>query len=214
MTDWIDVSIPIRPGMITWPGDPDVRLARTSSIASGAACNISELEFGVHAGTHIDAPIHFVDGAVGIEAVPLDVFVGRALVADARGVTGNLDAAAIRGLAIPAGTERVLFRTSNSELWSRPAFEPSFVAVTADGADALVALGVRLVANDYLSIAPFTDAVPTHVTLLGAGVAILEGLDLRAVEPGWYDLVCLPLRIPGSDGGPTRAVVRKASADG
>jgi arylformamidase len=205
---WHDISVPIRDGMATFDGDPLVSLRRASSMADGAICNISRLDFGVHSGTHVDAPVHFIDGAVGIESVAFDVLIGPALIVDARGVTGNFDRAAIESLDIPAGTERLLFRSRNSELWNNPGFDRSFAAVTPDGAEALVELGLRLVGNDYLSIAPYGDPTPTHVTLLGAGVAVLEGLDLRAVEPGSYDLVCLPLRIPGSDGGPARVVVR------
>jgi arylformamidase len=209
---WHDISVPIRDGMFTFDGDPLVSLQRASSMADGAICNISRLDFGVHSGTHVDAPVHFIDGAAGIESVALDVLIGPTLVVDARGVTGNFDRAAIESLDIPAGTERLLFRSRNSELWNNPAFDRSFAAVTPDGAEALVALGLRLVGNDYLSIAPYGDPTPTHVTLLGAGIAVLEGLDLRAIEPGRYDLICLPLRIPGSDGGPARVVVRAIAA--
>ena len=209
---WQDISVPIRDGMFTFDGDPLVSFGRVASMADGAICNISRLDFGVHSGTHVDAPIHFIDGAAGIEAVALDVLIGPALVVDARGVTGGFDRAAIESLAIPAGTERLLFRSRNSELWSKPVFDHSFAAVTPDGAEALVELGLRLVGNDYLSIAPFGNPTPTHVTLLGAGIVVVEGLDLREIEPGMYELICLPLRLPGSDGGPARAVVRPIPA--
>jgi arylformamidase len=209
---WQDISVPIRDGMATFEGDPLVSFTRVSSMADGAICNVSRLDFGVHSGTHVDAPIHFIDGAAGIESVAFDALVGPALVVDARGLAGGFDRAAIESLAIPAGTERLLFRSRNSELWNKPTFDTSFSAVTPDGAEALVELGLRLVGNDYLSIAPFGNPTPTHVTLLRAGIAVLEGLDLREVEPGLYDLICLPLRIPGSDGGPARAIVRRRSS--
>jgi arylformamidase len=209
---WQDISVPIRDGMFTFDGDPLVSFGRVASMADGAICNISRLDFGVHSGTHVDAPIHFIDGDAGIEAVALDVLIGPALIVDVRGVTGGFDRAAIESRDIPAGTERLLFRSRNSELWNQPTFDHSFAAVTPDGAEALVELGLRLVGNDYLSIAPFGNPTPTHVTLLGAGIVVLEGLDLRDVEPGAYDLICLPLRIPGSDGGPARAIVRRIRA--
>lgn len=207
--DWQDISVPIRDGMVTFEGDPQVHLGRAMSIAAGAVCNVSRLDYGIHSGTHIDAPVHFIDGAPGIEGMAIDAFVGPALVVDARAIEGLFDRAAIEHLAIPAGTERVLIRSRNSELWNQPAFSKAFSGVTEDGAKALVELGVRLVGIDYLSIAPFGEPVPTHVVLLGAGVAILEGLDLRDVEPGLVDLICLPVLIPGSDGAPTRAIVRR-----
>jgi arylformamidase len=205
---WTDVSVPLRPGMVTFDGDPAVHLERTSALANGAVCNVSRLDFGVHSGTHVDAPAHFIDGAAGIESVPLDVLVGPALVVDASTARGQIDRDAIGRFAIPEGTERVLFR-ANSALWNEPTFQPTFIALTGDGAEALIELGVRLVGNDYLSIAPFGNPTPTHRALLDAGVTIVEGLDLRDIEPGWHDFVCLPLLIPGSDGGPARAMLRR-----
>lgn len=206
---WQDISVPIRNGMVTFEGDPLVHLQRVSSMDQGAVCNVSRLDFGVHSGTHVDAPVHFINGAAGVEAVPLDALVGPALVVDARSVDGQFDRAAIEALAIPAGTERLMIRSRNSELWTEPDFSGSFSGVTGDGARALLDLGVRLVGIDYLSIAPFGDPTPTHVALLAAGVVIVEGLDLRGVEPGAYDLICLPILIPGSDGGPARAIIRR-----
>jgi len=206
---WQDISVPIRDGMVTFEGDPPVHLERVMVMADGAVCNVSRLDFGVHSGTHVDAPIHFIDGAAGIESVALDVLVGPALVVDATTIDGQFDRAAIDRLAIPSGTERLLLRSRNTSLWDKPVFDKAFVAVTGDGAVALVERGIRLVGADYLSIAPFGDPTPTHAALLGAGMVIVEGLDLRDIEPGWYDLICLPLLIPGSDGGPARAIVRR-----
>jgi arylformamidase len=205
---WIDISVPVIAGMVSFPGDPLIFLERASSMSSGAICNVSRLDFGVHSGTHIDAPIHFVEGAPAIESVPLDACIGPALVVDASAHDRHLDAAAIRSLSIPAGTRRVLFRW-NSHLWREPGFQSGFLALAGDGAAALVDLGVELVGNDYLSIAPFDDPIPAHLALLDAGVVVVEGLDLTPVGPGEYDLVCVPLLIPGSDGGPARALLRR-----
>ena len=207
---WIDVSVPVIPGMVSFPGDPLIFTERASSMSAGDICNVSRLDFGVHSGTHIDAPIHFVDGAGAIETVPLDACIGPVLVVDASAHPSHLDAAAIRSLPIPNGTRRVLFRW-NSDLWGRPTFQPSFRAITGDGAAALVELGVQLVGNDYLSIAPFEAPIPTHRTLLEARVVIVEGVDLRGVEPGVYELICVPLLIPGSDGGPARALLHRST---
>jgi arylformamidase len=206
---WTDVSVPIRPGMVTFEGDPTVILERASALAAGDVCNVSRLDFGVHSGTHVDAPNHFIDGASGIESIPLDVLVGPALVVAASAAAGQIDHEAIGRMGIPEGTERVLFRV-NSALWNESTFQSTFVGLTDDGALALVALGVRLVGIDYLSIAPFGNPTPTHRALLDAGVTIVEGLDLRSIEPGHYDFICLPLLIPGSDGGPARAMLRRA----
>lgn len=202
-----DISVPLRPGMITYPGDTSLRLGRSHEIARGDAYNLTWLQLGAHAGTHVDAPLHFIDGAAGVAELPLDALIGPAHVVDATGVSADIDAPTLARLDIPAGVRRLLFKTPNSELWARGEFSPNFFGITADGAQALVSLGVELVGIDYLSIAPASDPASTHVTLLEAGVVILEGIDLRAVEPGPYRLVCLPLLIEGSDGAPARAVL-------
>lgn len=206
---WIDITVPVRPGMPVYEGDPPVCFERQSSLASGDLANVSRLDFGVHTGTHVDAPIHFLEGRPGVEALPLDAFIGPAFVADARHCTADIDASALAGIHIPPGTERLLLLTQNSRLWELDHFSDDFLGLTAAAAHELAARGVRLVGIDYLSIAPRHDPAPTHGVLLEAGVVILEGLDLRTVEPGPYDLVALPLLIPGSDGGPTRALLRR-----
>jgi arylformamidase len=188
----IDVSVPVRPGMITYPGDPEVRLERVSSIADGEVANLSRLDLGVHSGTHVDAPLHFVDGGASVETLPLDVLVGPCVVVD------GLDAA-----AVPRGAERVLFKTPNSRLWERDEFSEDFVALDGAAARALVERGVRLVGIDYLSIGD----EEAHRALLGAGVVAIEGLDLREVDPGEYRLVCAPLKLEGAEGAPARVLL-------
>ncbi|MEX0782035.1 MAG: cyclase family protein [Dehalococcoidia bacterium] len=212
MPDWIDISVPIRPGMISYEGDPPVRIERLSEMASGAICNISRLDFGVHSGTHIDAPLHFIERAPGAEAIPLDALLGPVTVVDATDVTADIDAAALDRLRLPGKLVRVIFKTANSRLWALDDFSPDFIGLTEGAAHSLLQRGVRLVGIDYLSIAPRADPAPTHIALLAAGVVILEGLDLRAVQPGDYELACLPLLIPGSDGAPARALLRPLQA--
>ena len=196
--------------MIVFDGDPEVSVERVSDIARGDLANISRVALGTHTGTHVDAPLHFIGGGPGIDRLPLDVLVGPALVADARAAPGDIDAAALAALGVPAGTERLLLRTRNEGLWERGEFTRDYVGVAADAAQALVDMGVRLVGIDYLSIAPSSDPAPTHRTLLGAGVVVVEGLDLSAAAPGRHDMVLLPLRIEGGDGAPARALLRPA----
>jgi arylformamidase len=207
-----DISVPIRPGMIVYEGDPDVTLERVKAIADGASANVSRLDFGVHTGTHVDAPGHFIDGARGAETIALEALIGPVVVVDAAAMTEHIDAAALGLLAIPPGTERVIFKTTNSRLWDLDHFSADFIGLLGDAAAALVAGGVRLVGIDYLSIGPKGNGAATHVALLEAGVVILEGLDLRRVEPGTYQLVCLPLLLVGSDGAPARAVLMRDGA--
>jgi arylformamidase len=193
----VDASVPIRPGMVTYPGDPAVRLERVSAIAAGAVANLSRLDFGVHSGTHVDAPVHFVDGAPAAESLPLDVLIGPALVVDATAVEQpTLAALHLRG-------DRILFKTRNSELWANDEFADDFVSLTANGAAFLLAHGARLVGIDYLSIGDEA----AHLALLRAGVVTIEGLDLTLVEPGDYQLVCAPLKLVGSDGAPARVLL-------
>lgn len=193
-----DVSVPIRPGMITYPGDPQVQMERVVSIEHGDVANLTRLDFGVHTGTHVDAPVHFIDGGAGADALPLEVFLGPCEVVDATSAGEEVGPE-----LVPSRVERVLFKTRNSELWGRDSFDEGFTRIGLAAAERLVENGVRLVGVDYLSVGD----PATHETLLGAGIAAIEGLDLRGLEPGQYSLACLPLRIVDSDGAPARAVL-------
>ena len=203
-----DISLLISETLPVWPGDPPVRITQPQHLERGDEATVSHLEMGAHTGTHVDAPAHFIAGGATMEALDLNLLVGPALVVHALEADA-LTAEVLEGLDIPPGTQRVLFRTRNSDLWARgeTAFARDFVAVTADGARWLVERDVRLIGVDYLSVAPFGDAVPTHETLLRAGVVIVEGLDLSRIAPGIYQLVCLPLKIAGAEGAPARAIL-------
>jgi arylformamidase len=194
--------------MPVYEGDPGVRLRRHTSLAEGGICNLTAADLGLHSGTHVDAPNHFIDGAAGVEAWTAAQLLGPAWVADARALEGHITAAALERLDIPAGTRRVLFRTRNGVLWDRDEAAKDFIALTPDAAEALVRRGIVLAGIDYLSIAPFGDPAPTHEVLLAAGVVVLEGLDLRAASPGACELACLPVLIPGADGAPARAFIQ------
>jgi arylformamidase len=204
-----DISVPVSPSLPVWPGDPAVVLEKVSSMDAGAHDNVSRLACGVHTGTHVDAPHHFMNDHRTVEMLALDVLVGPALVVelplDARLVTADV----LEQAAIPAGTERVLLKTANSQLWARGenAFFTDFVGVSEDGAEWLVSHAIKLVGIDYLSVAPYHQSIPTHRALLGAGVIVVEGLDLSAITPGSYGLYCLPLKLVGSDGAPARVIL-------
>ena len=149
----------------------------------------------VHVGTHVDAPAHFIEGGATLDAVGLDPFLGPAYVAEID-ATDRIDAAALEAAEIPDGTERLLLRTRNSsdDAYLHGPFREDFAALTAEGARWVVERGLALVGIDYLSIQRFDDPPDTHRILLGAGVCILEGIDLRAVGEGRYRLVCLRWR--------------------
>ena len=200
-----DISVPIRPGMPIYDGNPGVELERVQAIADGDSANVSGLSLGVHTGTHVDAPLHFIDGAPGAEGIPLDALYGSAVVVDATGVEA-LGGAELEGLGIPEGAERVLLKTRNSELWNQDAFTRDFVRLDGSGARFVLGRGIRTIGIDYLSIGDRE----AHRELLGAGVVPVEGLDLRSVEPGEYTFICLPLDVVGSDGAPARAILIEA----
>jgi arylformamidase len=203
-----DISLPISEALVVWPGDPPIRLSQPSHLERGDLATLTRLDLGAHTGTHVDAPAHFVRGGAGVDALDLEVLVGPALVVhlpEAEVLTAGLLAA----LDLPPGTERLLFRTRNSERWARgeTAFFEGFVGLAEDGARWLVERGVRLVGVDYLSVAPFADPAPTHEILLRTGVIAVEGLNLSGIAPGVYQLVCLPLKLVGGDGAPARAIL-------
>jgi len=208
MTDLIDISVPLRDGMVHYDKNPEIHVELAMSIARGDGANVSRLDFGAHSGTHVDAPAHFFVGGAGAETLPLEPFLGPAAVVDATHVQKALTEEELRGVDIPEGAERVLFKTRNSKLWATDEFTRDFVRLDGSGARYLIDRGVRMVAIDYLSIGDH-DA---HVALLEGGIAVLEGVDLGAVEPGAYRLICLPIAIVGCDGAPARALLAPAEA--
>jgi arylformamidase len=208
--EWIDVSVPVRSGMVHWPGDPEVKLERTKSIAEGQEANLTRMDMSAHTGTHMDAPLHFFADDPGIEALPLDIVLGPARVIRIEGEE-PIDRGHVEELDLRGG-ERILFRTKNSERpwWDRD-FDPGFVHVSVEAAELLGEVGVALLGVDYLSVGGYeSDGAETHRALLGAGIWIVEGLDLSEVEPGEYDVICLPVKLVGSDGAPARVLLRPA----
>lgn len=208
-----DISVPIAPGATpVYPGDPGIEIESWAAIERGDAANVTSLHFGAHTATHIDAPSHFIDGADGIPAIPLDALVGEARVVEMAHDVVAIEESHIESLHLD-GAKRVLFKTRNSDFWADAdgRFREDFTYITPDAARSLVARGVRLVGFDYLSIERFgsTD-YETHLALLSRGVVIVEGLNLRGVEAGLYELICLPLKIEAGsgDGAPARAVLR------
>ncbi len=205
-----DVTVPLAPEVPVYPGDPAFQIKQLSCLEHGDICTVSQLSFGSHTGTHVDPPSHFVAGGITLDQLSLDVLIGPARVVDA-GAVDAIDAATIASANL-AGVERVLFKTRNSKLWQRgeKEFDQNFVYIEAEAAKMLVESGVKLVGIDYLSVEKFNfDAPATHYTLLRNNVIIIEGLNLSEVADGEYELICLPLKIKGGDGGPARVVLRE-----
>lgn len=201
-----DISIPVSTGMPVYEGDPPVEIEAVQRIARGDLANVSRITLGNHTGTHVDPPCHFIDGAATVDALPLEALIGPACVVDLTAANG-ISAMELEAAAVPDGTERLLLKTQNSQLWRERGFHRGFLGLQEDAARWCAERGVRLVGIDYLSIAPYDNPKPAHLTLLSAGVIIVEGLDLSAISPGRYTLICLPLKIKDGDGAPARAVL-------
>ncbi len=208
MTDWIDISVPLRNGMVHWPGDPAYDIHHVHDQKKGDVCTVSQVNMGVHTGTHMDAPLHFIEDAASIDEMPLDATIGPARVIQIRN-RKSIGREELMEHEIEA-SERVLFKTANSDrLWTSNEFAEDFIFIAKDGAEYLAERGVRLVGVDYLSVGGFKeDGVATHQALLGAGIWVIEGLNLSGVEPGEYELICLPLKLEGAEGAPARAILR------
>ncbi len=207
MSKIIDVTIPLSPQLPVYPGDPRFALEPMQRIEAGDPCNTSRLTLGAHTGTHVDAPYHFLADGASVDQLPLEILMGKARVVQVAASHSiqrlDLEPHDLRD------DIRLLLKTRNSGLLRQPDFEGDFVFLSPDAASYLAQAGIKLVGFDYLSIDPYPSPEhPAHHALLEAGVVVVEGLDLSEVEPGEYDMVCLPLRIEGGDGAPARVVLR------
>ena len=208
-----DISVPIAPGVTpVYPGDPGIEIESWSSISNGDGANVSRLLFSTHTATHVDTPAHFIEGAAPLADLSLDIFIGEAQVVE---IPAGVRAIEATHLAAhdTGGITRVLFKTRNSAFWenSKGHFREDYTYLAPDAARTLVTRGVRLVGIDYLSIEQFNPVrFETHLILLSNGVVIVEGLNLREVPAGVYELICLPLKIASGsgDGAPARAILR------
>jgi arylformamidase len=204
----IDVTVPLDANLPTYPGNTPFTLDAVKRIALGGSSNVSTLHMSAHTGTHVDAPRHFFDDGPGADALPLEMMLGRTRVIEISSRSG-IGAEELAALDL-SDDVRILFKTSNSRLWGSPQFQERYVGVTASGAEYLIAHGIKVVGVDYLSVEEFKKpGAPAHHVLLGGGAIVIEGLNLRDVEPGIYDMLCLPLRVVGADGAPARVLLRR-----
>lgn len=206
-----DVSVSLSNELATWPGDPSIEIQAALDMQKGDFVNVSRLVMGVHTGTHMDAPHHFIDEMGGVDGFDLQALVGTALVVELN-IDHHIGATDLEAANLPQGVQRILFKTPNSAFWRDPAtFHTNFIAVAEDGARWLVEHGVKLVGIDYLSIERFDapEEHPVHKILLGANVAVIEGLNLSNIEPGEYTVMALPVKIKNGDGAPTRVLLAR-----
>ncbi len=209
MTEIIDISLPLCENTPHWPGSVAFQLLRYQDLNRGDPANVSRICCDAHAGTHIDAPLHFIQNGLAIDQLALDVLIGPCTIWDLadKALITRQD---LSFAGLPNFNKRILFRTRNSALrrLEENRFTENYVAISTDAAEYLVDLGVKLIGIDYLSVEPFGNSADTHRTLLSAGVVIVEGLNLANVTPGDYELICLPLKLAGAEGAPARAVLR------
>jgi arylformamidase len=207
-----DLSVPISTRTPVYPGDPGIDIQQWKALANGDSANVSFLHLGAHTATHVDAPSHFIEGGTKVSDMSLDVLIGPARVVETPGNMTEIDYDFVSGLHLQSVT-RILFKTRNSNFWaeSHEMFRKDFTHLTHSAAGVLIDRGIRLVGVDYLSVEKFkSEKHETHLSLLANGVVILEGLNLRDVPGGDYELICLPLLIAEGtgDGAPARTVLR------
>jgi arylformamidase len=204
-----DISLTIKPNTPVWPGDIPVWLQRAKKIEEGEEDNLSQMKMGVHTGTHLDAPYHFVNEGKKIDEIPLDTFYGTCQVIQLGDEVDLITARELAKTSIDRNIPRILFKTRNSREWLQPnpVFKQDFVGISVDGAEMLVEMGMKLVGLDYLSVAPYNSGKPVHDVFLQAGLVLLEGADLSRIDPGKYQLICLPLKLDATEGSPTRAIL-------
>jgi arylformamidase len=209
MNNWIDISVPLSHSLVAWPGDPRFELRRIVEIGPEAPCNLSAFSMCAHNGTHVDAPLHFLAGGASMDEIPFDALNGAARVISINDPE-RIPISELEPCQIEPG-ERILFKTRNSRRrWHNAPFDTRFVAIPAETARYLASCKPALVGIDYLSVGAFEgDGVETHCLLLAAGIWLLEGIDLYEINPGKYELQCLPLKIEGAEGAPARAVLRR-----
>jgi len=205
---WIDVSVPLHTGMVHWPTDPSVRIERFADMDKGAICNVSRMDLCCHAGTHMDGLNHFIKDGATLDTVPFDAVIGSCRVIEIKDAD-SVKPAELKKHKLRKG-ERILLKTRNSKRrWWEEDFDTKFIHISKESAEHMVDCRIRTIGVDYLSVGGYQrDGVECHQVLLGAGVWIIEGLNLMKVRPGNYELICLPVKIRNSDGAPARAVLR------
>jgi arylformamidase len=210
---WIDITLPIAPGSIAWVGLAPPRLSFVAEIAAGAAVNVGQLDCSLHTGTHADAPLHVLAGGASVDRLDPAIYIGPALIVrteDESAITRDALAAAGLGARRTAGDpplERLLVATPRP--YDGVHFPDRIAHLTPDAATWLAGLGLRLIGVDVPSLDPLDSrTMDAHKIVFGAGMGVLENLDLRGVAPGCYELVAVPIRIAGADAAPVRALIR------
>lgn len=205
----IDITLPLSNQTPVWEGDRGVTIQQTAVIGEGSDFNVSRAELGVHTGTHIDAPYHLFNQGYTVDEIPLEVLIGEVEVLQIPSDFKVIDSQALKSSGFKPGTQRVIFKTSNTRYWIDDPlqFHRDFIGINSDGAEFLAEQRLKLVGMDYFSASPVNELVRPHQILLEAGIVILENAILVDVEPGAFQLICLPIKLTGTDGAPVRAIL-------
>lgn len=206
-----DISIPLNEKTPVWVGDRGVTISRLESIAEGNEFNVSRMEMGVHAGTHIDSPKHLFDSGYTVDQIDLKHLIGPVQVLEIPENILNIEPWHLEECGYQGKEKRILLKTGNSRYWQTDpfSFHKEFTAINIECAEMFAKDNLFLVGIDYFSISPFNNLKPAHEVLLHNGITILENANLSEIEPGVYNLICLPLSITGTDGSPVRAVLTR-----
>jgi arylformamidase len=212
---WIDVSLTLKSDMVHWPGDPPVSIERVRDMDKGDTVNLSKITMGVHCGTHVDAPVHFIKGAIGVHQILLDSLIGPARVIKIS-AKDTIKEKELSKQGIKQG-QRIILRTRNSinKILYKNTFTEDFVYMEEDTAEFLVSCGIKALGVDYLSVGGYKkNGANVHRLLLEAGIPVIEGLDLTGTLPGNYYMICLPMKILDSDGAPARVLLKTTKTFG
>ncbi len=208
---WIDVTASLQAGRTpVYEGDAPMVFSFLKDMRKGDGLTLSKFDMGAHSGTHLDAPMHFIKDGASIDQVALTSLIGPARVIQIDDSVQVIDAAELNRHQWK-GVERILFRTRSSlRGWMDSVqFHRDFAYLTGDAAQLLADDGVTLVGVDYISAEQFAAPEPlAHRALLGKGIPIIEGLDLRNAPAADYDLIILPIKVAGHEGAPARAIMR------
>lgn len=206
---WIDISVTLNNKLVHWPQDPAFSIKKHKSIKAGDDANISVINTGVHSGTHVDAPNHFLENKKGADSMPFSAMLGTVKIIEIKDNV-SVKVEELKQHKILKG-DRIIFKTINSNsIWEEEKFKSDFVYVSAEAAKFLAAKKIKTIGIDYLSVGGYKkDGRQTHIILLNSGIWIIEGLKLHGVKPGRYFMACLPLKIHDSDGAPARIIIRK-----
>lgn len=204
----IDISVPVKEGMLFWPKTLKPHFKQVFSHKKGDLWTETEIHMDLHTGTHIDSPLHRIKGGISIDKLPLEAMMGPVFVAflpKAKVITSK----ELGKLKLPKDVSRLLFKTANSNFWKNKEkkFQKKFVGLAPDAAIWLAKKKIRLIGNDYLSVAQFDKQPEVHKILLESKIILLEGLNLSGVKPGVYQLVCLPLKLINTEAAPVRALL-------